>query len=70
MQTGHHASEDLKEAKLATIRRKMELTHCPTCGEPYDLTPCDARHARIQEDRARVRPSLAVSLNAIIKSVR
>jgi hypothetical protein len=51
-------------------RREMELTHCADCGEPYDLEPCNARHARIQQDRLRVRPSLAVSLNAILKSVR
>jgi hypothetical protein len=50
--------------------RAMELDHCLDCGEPYDLLPCNARHARIQEDRARVRPSLAVSLNAVLKSAR
>jgi hypothetical protein len=44
MQTGHNASKDLKESKLATIRREMELTHCPKCGEPFDLVPCCRWH--------------------------
>ncbi len=58
------------DRELAILNRQMELTHCADCGEPYDLEPCNARHARIQQDRLRVRPSLAVSLNAIMKSVR
>ena len=53
-----------------SLRHAMELEHCLDCGEPYDLLPCNARHARIQEDRLRVRPSLAVSLNAVLKSVK
>ena len=52
------------------LQREMELSHCADCGEPYDLEPCNARHARIQQDRLRVRPSLAVSLNAILKTRR
>jgi hypothetical protein len=50
------------------LRVNMELTHCPACGEPYDLLPCNARHERIAQDRLRVRPSLAVSLDAHIKA--
>jgi hypothetical protein len=57
-----------KERELAAIRRQMELSHCPACGQPYDLEPCNAHHARIQQDRLRVKSSLGVSITAILRS--
>jgi hypothetical protein len=37
------------------LRRRMELTHCVDCGEPYDLLPCNRRHANKQESRIQSR---------------
>lgn len=56
--------------ELARLRRKMALTRCADCGEPYDIMPCNTHHARIQQDRLRVTPSLAVSLRAILNRPR
>ena len=61
---------DAQERELNALRHQMDLTHCPDCREPYDLEPCNARHARIQQDRLRVKPSLGVSLKAVLNSVR
>jgi hypothetical protein len=67
METIHMTDSERRE--LNAHRRQMELAHCPDCGEPYDLEPCNARHARIQQDRLRVTPNLGVSLKAIMKAV-
>jgi hypothetical protein len=77
MEETHMTDKQKKELELAAtqssqwdaLSREMELTHCPNCGEPYDLEPCNARHARIQQDRLRVTPSLGVSLKAILNTV-
>jgi hypothetical protein len=60
---------DTQERELNALRHQMDLTHCPDCREPYDLEPCNARHARIQQDRLRVKPSLGVSLKAVLNTV-
>lgn len=54
---------------LNELRRETELSRCADCGEGYDLEPCNARHARIQQDRLRVRPAMGVSLKAIMLAV-
>jgi len=30
--------------QLDKLRRDMELTHCPKCGEPFDILPCSRSH--------------------------
>ena len=61
---------DKQRRELDALRREMELTHCPYCREPYDLEACNAHHYRIQEDRIRVKPSLGVSIKAVLNSVK
>jgi hypothetical protein len=65
----HRRAINLGRDATNALRREMDLTHCPNCGEPYDLEPCNARHARIQQDRLRVTPSLGVSLKAVLNTV-
>jgi hypothetical protein len=60
---------DNQERELAALRDEMDLNHCQYCGEPFELEPCNGHHARIQQDRLRVRPNLGVSLKAVVNSV-